>query len=71
MNNFSTQNYFFIYHTESGNGIATCFYLNGSWTYLASMADNFIETTSLCMPPTTAIPNKLDCRGLVKKFSEV
>lgn len=61
---FQHKNYFFIYHTESVNGIATCVYLTGSMTYLASMADNLIEITSLCMPPTTSIPNKLDWRGL-------
>lgn len=71
VNNFSTQKLLFIYHMESVNGIATCFSLNGSRTHLASIADNLIDITSSCKPPTTTIPNKLDCRGLVKKISEV
>lgn len=66
--NFSTQKLLFIYHTESVNGIATCFSLNGSRTHLASMPDNLTDITSSCKPPTTTIPNKLEFRGLVKNF---
>lgn len=71
VNNFWTQKQPFFYHTESVNGIVTFFFLNGSRTRFASMVDNLTDIRTLWKPPTTTIPNKHDCRGLVKKFSKV